>query len=86
MWYYILAFVVLVISVVVDIIAEQKGKRWSDWTFGFGVLAGALLLSGMLSERLEEPRAIDVYQGKTTIQYTYKDGIAVDSIVVFKNE
>ena len=31
------------------------------------------------------PKAIDVYQGKTDIEYIYKDGRVVDSIVVFKN-
>jgi len=30
------------------------------------------------------PRAIDVYRGKTTLEITYKDSIPVDSVVVFK--
>ena len=30
------------------------------------------------------PSAMDVYRGKTTLEITYKDGIAIDSIVVFK--
>ena len=33
-----------------------------------------------------KPTAMDVYQGKTTLEITYKDGIPVDSIVVFKNK
>ena len=32
----------------------------------------------------KEPSAMDVYRGKTTLEITYKDGIAIDSIVVFK--
>ena len=28
---------------------------------------------------------MDVYQGKTTLEVTYKDGIPVDSVVVFKD-
>ena len=32
-----------------------------------------------------EPQAIEVYQGKTTLEFTYKDGVAIDSVVVFKN-
>ena len=32
------------------------------------------------------PSAIDVYQGKTTIEYTIRDGVKVDSVVVFKKE
>ena len=30
------------------------------------------------------PKAIDVYKGKTTLEITYKDNIAIDSTVVFK--
>lgn len=34
----------------------------------------------------EKPKAIDVYRGKTTLEITYKDGVAIDSTVVFKNK
>lgn len=29
---------------------------------------------------------IDVYQGRTTLEITYKNGIAIDSVVVWKEE
>ena len=32
----------------------------------------------------EEPTAIEVYQGKTTLKITYIDSIAIDSSVVYK--
>ena len=32
------------------------------------------------------PSAMDVYQGKTTLEITYKDNVPVDSVVVFKNK
>ena len=32
------------------------------------------------------PTAMDVYQGKTTLEITYKDNVAIDSVVVFKKE
>lgn len=31
-----------------------------------------------------EPTAMDVYQGKTTLEITYKNGVPVDSVVVWK--
>ena len=34
----------------------------------------------------QRPKAMDVYQGKTTIEYTIRDGVKVDSIVVFKEK
>lgn len=33
-----------------------------------------------------KPTAMDVYQGKTTLDITYKDDVPVDSVVVFKNK
>lgn len=32
------------------------------------------------------PTAMDVYQNKTTLEITYRDGIPVDSVVVFKDK
>lgn len=47
----------------------------------FGVLFGIFL--GQLYNR---PTALEVYQGKTTLEITYKDGVAMDSTVVYKNK
>ena len=33
----------------------------------------------------DEPTALDVYQGKTTLEYKVVDGIKIDSIVIFKD-
>ena len=30
------------------------------------------------------PTALDVYRGKTTLEITYRDSVAIDSVVVFK--
>lgn len=30
--------------------------------------------------------ALDVYQGRTTLEITYRDSIPVDTVVVFKQE
>lgn len=38
----------------------------------------------MLKQINKLPSAMDVYQGKTALQYTVVDGIKVDSVVVFK--
>ena len=34
----------------------------------------------------EEPTALDVYRGKTELVVTSKNGVPVDSVVVFKNK
>ena len=53
--------------------------------FALGVCFGTLLcdLGDMIVEK-HRPQAIDVYRGKTTLEITYRDSVAVDSIVVFK--
>lgn len=55
-----------------------------------GVLVVLLISSSsaFVTSRIYEsnPQAIDVYQGKTTLETTYRDGVAVDSVVVWKEE
>ena len=55
--------------------------------FFLGVM-GAYILSGgiMMHQESYKPTAMDVYKGKTTLEITHKDGIPVDSIVVFKDK
>ena len=31
-----------------------------------------------------EPTALDVYRGKTTLEITYRDSVVIDSVVVYK--
>lgn len=41
----------------------------------------------ILDSRYNPPiRPIDVYRGKTTLEITYRDSVAVDSVVVWKEE
>ena len=60
--------------------------------FYYGVFAGVLICIAMLLlvivvyGKRDTPTAMDVYQGKTTLEITYKDGVAVDSTVVFKDK
>ena len=57
-----------------------------------GVFLGAVLMifcaikicivSNIIAE--PKPKAMDVYQGKTTLEYTIRDGEVIDSVVVWK--
>ena len=51
-------------------------------------ITGAYLLSGaiLMMQENNKPSAMDVYQGKTTLEITYKDGVPIDSVVVFKDK
>lgn len=46
-------------------------------------IIGAIIAN---KSRDKYPQAIDVYQGKTTLEYTIRDGEIVDSVVAFKNK
>lgn len=69
----------------------HEGDNNLKW---FIVLSFLLPMLGMLliSEyRLDElyrnkPQAIEVYQGKTTLEITYRDSIPIDSTVVYKKK
>lgn len=45
----------------------------------------ALILGGIMWGK-PLPRAIDVYRNQTTLQITYQDSIAIDSVVVWKEK
>lgn len=82
----IIAFGILyVISLVWTIFTDDKCERFLSailLTMTTCVLF-ALLLS---YENRNTPTVMDVYQGKTTLEITYRDTIPVDSVVVFKEE
>jgi len=41
--------------------------------------------AAMLSTRQNTPTAMDVYREKTTLEITYRDSVAIDSTVVYKD-
>ena len=82
MWYFIFAIILTVVAAIVNVVGTDKDKDWNIWVFILGMIAGEILLLGVLSYK---PTAMDVYQGKTTLEITYKDGVPVDSVVVFKD-
>lgn len=62
-----------------------------DMSYGlfFGVIITMffLLEIRIVSDIIANPKptAMDVYRGKTTLEYTIRDGVKIDSIVVFKD-
>lgn len=56
----------------------------------FGVLISLFFAIeiGMVSDIIGEPKPtpMDVYRGKTTLEYTIRDGEVIDSVVVWKGD
>lgn len=74
----ILTFIGLVISLI-----KNKITFVGICSFILGTLC--MIVSMTYSHR-SEIKPIDVYNGNTTLEITYKDGIAIDSVVVWKNK
>ncbi|MBR1620738.1 MAG: hypothetical protein IJ669_01290 [Prevotella sp.] len=71
------------LGMVVVVLNDSQFVRFLCYLVG---LLGVLFMTLGISQKVDEirPSAMDVYQGKTTLQYTYVDSVKVDSIVVFK--
>lgn len=67
-------------GLVAMIVSFIKGQ---DYIGGLGL---GIMLTGVVVgiTYQEEPSAMDVYQGKTAIQYTIVDDVKVDSCVVYR--
>ena len=74
-------FVIFTICLGIAIIHESDEKIGVIISY-VGFIIGLLLIIGYINNR---PKAIDVYKGETTLEITYKDGIPIDSVVVWKN-
>jgi hypothetical protein len=84
----VLGLLILLILFVIFAI-DSSGKAKFDLGVFFGIII-SILLAGeivLLSSILEDPKptAIDVYRGKTTLEYTIRDSVKIDSVVVFKD-
>lgn len=86
-------FIACIVAMVVGLVAVAIGLKCSKnkETFPTGLASGivvGLCLAFMVAVTAnsdKRPTALDVYEGKTTLQITYRDSVPVDSIVVFKN-
>lgn len=82
----IISIVISIILIVVGFLLSENHVEIFDVTFvAFGVL---MLTATATSDAFnqDKPTAIDVYRGKTTLKITYVDSVAVDTVVVFKEQ
>ena len=59
-------------------------NRTPDKIGSGAILVLVVILFTLLLIILFEPSAMDVYQGKTTLEVTYKENVPIDSVVVWK--
>ena len=61
---------------------SEKGAVAFGWLLALMTLVTIAVFVFAFSDKPITP--IDVYRGKTTLEITYKDSIAIDSVVVWK--
>lgn len=69
------------------VIAEtyiRNDGEWEGEPLPIVLFILSLISCTLLWIHLMKPTAIDVYKGKTTLEITYKDGVPIDSTVVWK--
>ena len=60
-------------------------KESKVFSYFFILLSGVVLGFFVTASTIEgKPTAIDVYKNKTTLEITYRDGVPIDTVVVFK--
>ena len=81
-----IAHIVLIVQCIKWNSEDENGSYGLGMACGFSIAALFALEMGCICKSIydQEPKAMDVYQGKTTIEYTIRDGVKVDSIIVFK--
>jgi hypothetical protein len=85
----VIGIILLLFAICLIIAIYSLQKRNSLPIALMGALWFGLILSGVaFIEEYANPRILpmDVYRGKTTLEITYKEGIAIDSVVVWKEE
>lgn len=79
----------LIIIGLIDFISSNSHDNMDVGVF-FGILVTLCFVIeiGIVSTIIEEPKPtpMDVYQGKTTLEYTIRNGEVIDSVVVWKEE
>jgi hypothetical protein len=82
----IIAFLILgSIFYIWNIFTDDKDYRFISALL---LIISTVIFTGLVSsyESRNTPTALDVYQGNTTLEITYRDSIPVDSVVVWKDE
>ncbi len=52
---------------------------------GIFTLISVIILYTLIIVRYKEPKAIDVYRGKTTLEITYRNNVPIDTVVTYKD-
>ena len=80
----IIGLIISIVALAIILIFDKKehGDCFISWCTI--ILSCWALVSFLSIIDQNPPTAIDVYRGKTTLEITYRDSVAIDSTVVYK--
>ena len=79
--------ITLLVMVFIAITLSSCSNVISSTAYGVATLTVCIItfISAVFTTiESRNPTAIDVYRGKTTLEVTYKNGVPIDTVVVFK--
>ena len=81
---HILILAVCLIVVTILIMCDDRELTFSGVVTC--IISLVIIIIGLIQidKQDQTPTAIDVYRGNTTLEITYRDSVAIDSVVVFK--
>ena len=79
----IIGLIISIVALAIILIFDKKenGDCFISWSTI--LLSWWALVSFVSLIEYNKPTALDVYRGKTTLEITYRDGVAIDSTVVY---
>lgn len=81
-WSIIILIATILLFVLMLIITDDNAGF--VWMGSLSLTAAVLMFMSILEVKRPIPTALDVYRGKTTLEITYRDSVAIDSTVVYK--
>ena len=88
MFWIVIGILLLIGAVTLAWNVNDTASNNSAGYFGIGLFTAILGMVGVCCIGLgvddDIPTALDVYRGKTTLEITYRDSVAIDSTVVYK--
>ena len=84
-WINVLLALFSIPALVIGCIKAADRKLWGGIIAFIAAMVLAFNIAFIIERKQSEtPTALDVYRGKTTLEITYRDSVAIDSIVVYK--
>lgn len=87
LWIIVCILIAIVIGILTAVMIDNKNGKLLLLLISVGLIIGLITAISVIIYNIgEEPTALDVYQGKTTLKYTVVDSVITDSTVIFRKE